>query len=498
MRVGIISLYHESNTFAKTPTTLADFEQHMLLSGPEFRQKFGWKHHEVSAFFDTLSQLGIEPVPIFMASAPPSGTITSDTLSELLRRLFEEVERAGKLDGYLVAPHGAAVSENVADVDGHWLTELRRRVGQQVPIIGTLDPHTNLTSDMVRACNALFAYRTNPHIDQYQSGVKAAELIARTLRGGAQPVLVAAYPPVAMNIERQYTDAEPCRSFFAYGDKIALQPGVLGTSVILGFPYADVPEMGSALMVVMDKDAQRGQQLVDEWAAELCRRRHDFAGELVDIDQAIDRGLSVAGPVCLLDMGDNVGGGGPADATFVLTAFHRRCVRDSFVCLSDPAAVELAWAAGSGAKITLTMGGKTDRDHGDPLTTAVTVLSLHDGRFTEPRARHGGVNEFDMGKTALVCTDSGITVMLTSRRTFPVSIIQLTSCGLDPTKFRLIVAKGVHAPVTGYAEVCPSFIRVNSPGLTTADMVTLSYRHRRHPLFPFEEVVSHADRVDVQ
>jgi microcystin degradation protein MlrC len=490
VRVGIISLAHESNTFAKTPTTLVDFERLLLLTGPEFGSKFRWKHHEVSAFFNTLSQLGIEPVPIFLASAAPSGTITKTAISKLLDRLFEEVDRAGKLDGYLVAPHGAAVAEDIADVDGHWLTELRRRVGAQVPIIGTLDPHATLTSDMVRACNALIAYRTNPHIDQYQCGAKAAELMNRTLRGTVQPVTVAAYPAIAINIERQSTEAEPCRSLYSYGDKIALQTGVLSTSVILGFPYADVPEMGSALIVVMDKDVQRGQQLVDDWAAELYRRRRDFIGELIDIDHAIDQALSLPGPVCLLDMGDNVGGGGPADATFVVAALHRRKIGNSFVCLNDPEPVETAWSAGPGATITLSMGGKTDQDHGAPLTAEVTVLSLHEGRFSEPRARHGAKSDYDMGRTALVLTDSGITIMLTSRRTFPVSLVQLTSCGLDPASFHLLVAKGVHAPVTGYAEVCHSFIRANSPGATTADMAKFTYRRRRHPLFPFEDLAS--------
>jgi microcystin degradation protein MlrC len=48
------------------------------------------------------------------------------------------------------------------------------------------------------------------------------------------------------------------------------------------------------------------------------------------------------------------------------------------------------------------------------------------------------------------------------------------------------VAKGVHAPVAAYAEVCRDFLRVNTPGVTTADLSRLEYRHRRRPLHPFE------------
>ena len=49
-----------------------------------------------------------------------------------------------------------------------------------------------------------------------------------------------------------------------------------------------------------------------------------------------------------------------------------------------------------------------------------------------------------------------------------------------------LVAKGVHAPVAAYAEVCRGFIRVNTPGVTTADLSRLQYHHRRRPLHPFE------------
>ena len=86
----------------------------------------------------------------------------------------------------------------------------------------------------------------------------------------------------------------------------------------------------------------------------------------------------------------------------------------------------------------------------------------------------------------MVRTDEGLTLILTSLRMPPFSLGQITSCGLDPTEFQIIVAKGVIAPVAAYAPICRELIRVNTPGVTTADMVSLTYHHRRRPLFPFE------------
>ena len=123
---------------------------------------------------------------------------------------------------------------------------------------------------------------------------------------------------------------------------------------------------------------------------------------------------------------------------------------------------------------------------GDPLVGEFTVVSLHAGKFHETKARHGGWTDFDMGRTAVVRSERGMTVMLTTHRTAPFSLEQLRSCDLDPSAFRILVAKGVNAPIAAYQEVCEHFLRVNTPGVTTADMTRLTFHHRRRPMFPFE------------
>jgi microcystin degradation protein MlrC len=186
-------------------------------------------------------------------------------------------------------------------------------------------------------------------------------------------------------------------------------------------------------------------------------------------------------------MGDNVGGGAPGDGTILAQALNQRLLTPSFICLHDPESAARARSAGVGARIELSVGGKTDHMHGEPLRSQFRVLSTHDGKFEETEIRHGGAPKYDMGATAVVDSLSGLVVMLTSLRVPPYSLRQLTTCGLNPKSFRAIVAKGVHAPVAAYREVCPTLIRVNTPGVTTADMMRLRYLHRRRPLFPFEE-----------
>jgi len=488
MRVGIISLQHESNTFLKTPTTIADFEQGALLTGDAIRRQYGDSHHEVAGFFAGLEEAGVEPVPVLLAWALPGGVVEARTLETLLTTLLDELRSAGELDGLLVAPHGAGVAENAPDMDGSWLRELRSRVGPRMPIVGTLDLHANLSETMVRATNALIGYRTNPHLDQRERGLEAARLMARILRGEVRPTQAAAYPPLAINIERQSTSESPCRDCYDALTDMLCDDEVLSATLLLGFPYADVRQMGTSVIVVTDDDPDLARSMADQFAEHLRLRRQAFAGKLISVEAAVQAAPTFRGPVCLLDMGDNVGGGAPGDGTSLLHALIKAGVKRSFVALWDPESVDEAAQAGQGKTFDGKFGGKADGTQCAPVWAKAKVQGLFDGKFSEAEARHGGRTQYDMGQTAVVELASGQTVMLTSQRIAPFSAAQLTSCGIDPARFQVIVAKGVHAPVAAYGPICPMLIRVNTPGVTTADMTALVYQNRRKPLFPFEQL----------
>ncbi len=192
-------------------------------------------------------------------------------------------------------------------------------------------------------------------------------------------------------------------------------------------------------------------------------------------------------PVCLLDLGDNVGGGSPGDGTIIAHAFQRQKIRNSFVALCDADAAEVAASLGGDAVFEGLVGGKSDKMHGEPLLVRGRVRSLHDGVFREEQIRHGGQGRFDMGKTAVIDSES-LTLLVHSQRTPPFSLNQLTSCRIEPEKFSVLVAKGVNAPIAAYSPVCRTFIRVDTPGVTTANMARLPFKRRRRPLFPFEEL----------
>ena len=495
MRIGIIAILHESNTFVRQPTTLERFHEDLYLEGEAIRERLADSHHEIGGFLAGLQEChamgngAVEAVPLLATRATPAGVIESAAWEQLTERMLELVTAAGTLDGLLVAPHGAAVSQLARDADGYWLTRLREHVGESLPIIGTIDAHANLSEQMVDACDALIAYRTNPHLDQRERGMEAARLMVRTVRGEVRPTMAASFPALVINIERQCTSEPHWQPLYSLADQQLRRPGVLSNSIVLGFPYADVREMGAATIVVIDNDLPLAQAAADELGQAIWEHRDAMVAELIEVPKAIH--MCQTDPksrICLLDMGDNVGGGSAADGTTLAEAILAKRLGPSFVCFYDPDAVETCIAAGADARVTITCGGKVDDQHGRPIKVDARVLSLHSGRFREEAPRHGGITQFDQGATAVVEVGEGVlTIMLTSRRMVPFSLQQLISCELDPKQFRILVAKGVNAPIAAYREACDKFIRVNTVGSTCADLEQLDFKHRRKPLFPFEE-----------
>ena len=197
----------------------------------------------------------------------------------------------------------------------HWLREVRSRVGPTMPIVGTLDPHANLSEAMVRTTDFLVAYRTNPHLDQRDRGRDAARVMARMLRHEIRPTQAAAFPPLAINIERQSTANSPCKECYEALDDMLDDRRLLSNSLLLGFPYADVPEMGTSVLVITNDEPELARKLADDFADYLRMRANDFAGQFIEVPAAIEIAVKLPGPVCLLDMGDNVGGGAPGDGT---------------------------------------------------------------------------------------------------------------------------------------------------------------------------------------
>jgi microcystin degradation protein MlrC len=397
-----------------------------------------------------------------------------------------------------MAQHGAAVSEEHVDADAELVSRARDVVGPQVPIGVALDLHGNLSRRVVERSTVAVGYRTNPHGDARERARECAELVIRTVRGEIAPVQTWFAVPLVPNILNQSTDLEPMRTLYGADlDRVLATAGVLSATIMQGYPYADVPDMQMSCVVVADGDTATAERTARWLAGRIWARRTELDGNAPRPEEAVARAAAApARPVVLLDVGDNIGGGSPGDSTVLLQEALRQGVTSVLLSLHDPEAVHACEAAGEGGRVAIAVGAKADDMHGRPVPVTGTVVRLYDGKFEDPGPTHGGIRFFDAGPSAVLECEAGPTIVLQTHLIQNISLQEYRSAGIDPTRFQVVIAKGVNAPRFAYVPIAAELIQVDTPGVTSADLHRFSYQRRPRPLFPFERDATFQEELD--
>lgn len=492
-RIAIAGFQHESNTFSAVPATWEKFERSGVLTGAAIRQRFEDSQSTLAGFLALgREQPGLRLEPLVFTRLTPMGALTAQARANIFDRILDALRRGGPWDGVLLALHGAAVAEDCDDPEGELTAAVRALVGPAVPIGVTLDMHANVSQRMIAQADVTTVYQTNPHVDAREQALRCARLLLDCIAGRIHPVSALAQPPLVVNILNQGTDEAPMSELLGRAAAHQRRPGVLSVSVIEGYPYADVPDMGMSFLAVTDGQPALAREIADDLAALAWSRRAALNQAGLSIDQAINAALaSPAGPVVLFDVGDNVGGGSPGDGTHLLHAARRAGMGSVLQALRDAQAVEACQQAGLGGTVDLQVGGRQDPRHGAPVHVRGRVHALSDGRYEATGPTHGGFRHYDDGPSAAVITDEGWGLVLSTLSSGTQSLEQFRRLGLEPADYRVIVAKGVHSPRPTVAPIARAMHWVATPGVTSADLSTFEYRHRRRPMVPFETDAPH-------
>ena len=481
--IAIGGIMHESNTFSTVATDIDAFSQSI---GNNLIDKWKDTHHEMGGFIEWMVDQNYRMHPTLMASATPAGPVTDSAFEQLTNFLIDQLKSIPDLNGILLALHGAMVVESYPDGDGEILKRLRDNFGESIPIVVTLDHHANVSQQMVDKSTALVIYKTNPHIDQRQRGIQAAELMVKILDGVVSPTQALAKPPMMLNILYQNTSAAPMNPILDEAKRLESQDNILVTNAAAGYPYADVYEVGPSFVVVTDNNMQIAQKEVDRLSGMLWDEHKNLTLNLPDAENAVKQAVeSNKHPVILVEMGDNIGGGSPGDSTFILSELDKQNASEYVVVICDPECVQSCVQAGVDNKVSLQVGGKADNQHGEPVAIQGTIRSIHDGHFIETEPRHGGQRNHDQGLTTVVAVDNSL-VVLTSKRQTPFSLHQLYSLGIDPERVRMIVVKAAIAYRAAYEPIAGKIIEVDTPGLTAVNPLHFTYKNVRRPLFPLD------------
>ena len=485
-RVLFGGLFHETHTFLRQRTTVADFEDMALHIGAEAITRNRGNGSPSAGFLSVADAAGWDVVPTIQMAAMPGG-IVEDAAIEVFRSNFFPVleAEASTLDGIFLVLHGAMVGESSNHPEADILVDIQTFLDRKrlaVPLVCVLDLHANVPQKLIDNCSVAVAYRENPHRDAYDTAVRAARILGDIIErpGVAQVHLPTKYvlPPTGVG-----SADDPMRAVLAAARAIeAADPDIININVMAGYSYADVPDCGFSLSASTRGNPDRAMDHLRKLADVLeqnITKGYPRDAALDEALAAVDRLPPGKGPVLLVEPADNIGGGTPGDATDLLGPLLATGRGGIVAALADPEGVAQCAAAGPGATVSLMIGGKTDEHHGVPIPFTGRVTNLTDGSFelelkTSHLASMLGTHA-EMGPCAVIENDQA-TILLSSRKMPPMDLGQLHSQGIRPEDANYVVVKAAVSHRDAYGPIARASFNVDSAGLCTSNLPRLPYR----------------------
>ncbi len=490
-RVLAARIMHETNTFSRVLTDMAAFRRRDFHLENEIPSAYRGTRSAFGATFEAADKFGWTVVHPVSASANPSGLVTAEAFDELSRLVLEAARRQGPIDGALLHLHGAMVVEGHEDGEGELLRRLRGAIGPEAPVVVTLDLHANVTEVMAAHASALIAFRTYPHIDQYERAWQGAELLERAMRGEIRPRTVLARRPTIYGFNHGRTQSGPMVEALARAEAVERRGEALVVSVCAGFSRADIRDVGPTVTVTTDGASPRGQAVAEELMDFAWETREINTAKLLPVAEVVElarQGKPGDKPLVIADYTDNPGGGGYGDATVLLKAMVAAELPSvAFHAIYDPQAVQDGIRAGIGARTTLTLGGKTDpRMGGGPLTLEGEVTCITTGKFVAYGPMGGGVAR-DYGPS-LVFRVGGIDVVLITNNGQANDLGQLTSLGIDPTRYRTVAVKSMHHFRAAFEPIARQVVLVDTGALCSEIYTEELFTKVRRPIHPLDPI----------
>jgi microcystin degradation protein MlrC len=474
----------EANTFARGVTTLVDFADQVWAVGDAITPTTLGPQSELCAAWRELERVGIEVVPSLAAWSAPRRPLDREALDAIVGHVVEACDDA--IDGAYLMLHGSAVARDEDDPEGVLLAALRERLGPDRPIAISLDCHANLTSRMVDAADAITAYRTCPHVDTARTGAAAARLLIRALDGAIRPVTALAVRPMITPPQMHDNEREPFRTLMRRCDELERRPGVLAAGLLLVQPWIDVEGLSCKAVITTDGDLGLARDTAEELIDGAWEVREAFLeGTAPAVDDALAEALAGQAPYVFADSGDSTNGGTVGDSTELLRALARSgTTARVLLSVTEPEAAAIAYRAGAGATVELTLGSGATGDYNEPVSLRVEVLTTFDGSFAYTHPVNAGYRA-STGPAALV-RSGGTDIVVHARSVGLIDPSLYRALGADPSTYQVLQAKSHVSYRAGFDPVTPRSVVAATAGPSTADLTRLHYLKRPRPLFPFE------------
>jgi microcystin degradation protein MlrC len=487
MRVAIGGYLVAANTFATQRMSLEQFQRAML-SG-EAVLKLARGDNPLGGFARAARDLNWDVVPLHFVFPGLAGKPEVDAHEWAKKTFVDTLNRSAPIDGVFLQMHGTAATDQLDDCESDLLGALREIIGPKTPLIVSLDGHANVTPGMVAHASMLIGVKTNPHYDFVPTGQLGARVMAGMFGGSISPAAAWAQPAMAPALQKLYiAPGWPMDHLIRLARNFARNDArILDVSLLGGFFCSERPETGISAVVTTNHEPNLARDIADQLKEACWAKRHAFHTDMVSVQDAVREAIATEeGPVVLGDLADSGGAGTPGDGTALLAELIKQKATGAVIGnIADPVAVREAVQAGVGKTVNLTIGGKVDRFHGDPVMISGRVRAIQDGVFTASTRYNAGTVR--RGVTAVVDCD-GIEVILTSRAVLVFEPNHFRSLGIEPSQRKILVCKSEMQHRPGMAEMARTFIDVDTPGLATQDLSRLPYTKIRRPVFPLDDI----------
>jgi microcystin degradation protein MlrC len=482
LKIALIEIQQETNSFSPLLTTLKDFECLFLKYGEDILSEAKISKFQVGGFYKAMMEYGrdsVEIVPVLCAWAQSGGPLSIETYVHFKQVIQTVLNQHPDLSGIWLSLHGAMGVENMNDPEGDLLQWLRQRVGHEIPIGVPLDLHANITQRMVNNATFITAYRTNPHRDHFQTGYKSAKILIDTVLGRVKPTMAFRKMRLLKGGGYNIDFLQPMRSIFRKMRQMEQLSGVLSVANFPCHIWLDEPELGWSTIAVTNNDQILAERLAHDLANLNWGVRKIYHPQLdtpesaiVKVNQAKIRRL--LGPAVLCDVSDVVSAGAPGENTHIIRAILEQAPElISYTSIRDREVAQLAFDQEEGSWVKLSIGGKLETRFNLPLHFEGKVIRKFESQIT--------------GKVAVLqCEGTHIAV---SENPNPVMKPQFYhNLGLNLWKADLVVVKNLFPFRYHFLKYNRLTINVLSAGTTNVDVRQLDYKHIPRPIFPLDEI----------
>jgi microcystin degradation protein MlrC len=434
--------------------------------------------------FDARADLRL--VPAYSArSITSAGILAAPDWERIAGEFLSRVRAAGPVDAVYYSLHGAMASESEDDPEGYLLAETRRILGEQIPLVVSLDLHGILTDRMLQHADAVVMYHTYPHVDFFETGARAGRLLLRILAGEVRPVTAAVTIPALVRGDELITETGLLGQIIRAAKSIEESRGGLVAGMFIGNPFTDLPGLCSRSVVVTDGDPARAEREAVKLAEDFWKVRERLQASLTSLEESVRIAKATQGTVIFTDAADATSSGASGDSNAILRAllYHGYPGR-ALIPVVDPQAVRAAFAAGVGNTVRTHVGGALDTKRFTPVPIEARVHMLSEGRFRSES--HG--DTWYAGDTAVLKAGTN-TLVVTSRAVSLYDRSLFLAHGQDPTQFDLVVVKSPHCQERFYKAWAAKLLNVDAPGATSANLKSLGHTRCPRPMFPLDEGV---------